>query len=412
MVEILEDKPYQKNISDINLKDILKKLNKGCIYFIYKYEGDTKEDVHIFIVKDGNILSNIYTDGKSWGVYGDAEVAYEILHDNNKRTLVYIIKNEKIIGQLYISKDSIKVIGDTETHGILGRNVCIIADYCPELCNTDSSKKIRYVVRLNKSNIRKFKGYLEENKYYLVNIRQSILKINRKGYVVYKGKIPIMAAYEDNYGVLFGDISCNKIKKLLKGNISTVEIYEYSDDFIKSLLDKYPEMKIDVNNIDKVEKDATKGTKKVSNIGKYATGKLKTHNNEELLHSGEPSVLSREELLKRFGLKDPDEEWVEKVIETAIKPTFEEILHLKKEIEYDIAKKLKSNKDIKNFELCLELSWEGGLYYINGEIKINRKKLLGFVPKNINVSTIRYEIDKILKKHIVNYSSGIFIKLE
>ena len=70
MAEILENKSYQKNISDINLKDILKKLNYGCIYFIYDYDEGIG-DVHIFIVKDGDILSNIYTDGELWGVYGD-----------------------------------------------------------------------------------------------------------------------------------------------------------------------------------------------------------------------------------------------------------------------------------------------------------------------------------------------------
>ncbi|MBW9221817.1 hypothetical protein KKP97_02040 [Methanothermococcus sp. SCGC AD-155-C09] len=260
MAEILKNKPYKRNISDIDLKDILKKLYYGCIYFIYDYNDNIK-DVHIFIIKDGDIISNIYTDGELWGVYGDTEVAYDTLQDDNKKTLIYIIKNEKIIGQLCISKDSIKVSGDTKkTYDILNKNKGIILDYCSEVDSNDSQKKIKHVIRLTKDKIREFKKYLEEDRYYLVNIHQSVLKISRNGYVVYKGKTPVMAAYEDNYGVLFGKISCNKIKKLLKGNISTVEIYEYSDDFVNLLLDRYPEMRVDVNNISKIVEETIKDT--------------------------------------------------------------------------------------------------------------------------------------------------------
>lgn len=67
-----------KSISDIDLKSILRGLDKGCIYFIFK-DKEEINDIHIFTVMNGEVVSNVYTDGSLWNVYGDTEMAYEII---------------------------------------------------------------------------------------------------------------------------------------------------------------------------------------------------------------------------------------------------------------------------------------------------------------------------------------------
>ncbi|HID47134.1 MAG TPA: DUF2226 domain-containing protein [Methanothermococcus okinawensis] len=379
------------SISDIDLRSVLKELYKGCIYFLFKEKEDVR-DVHIFTVKDGEIVSNIYTDGELWSVCGDAEVAYEILQDTDKKVVLYLVEGEKVVGQLFISREVIKIGGETkEMDKVLRENKEILKVCCRDIYLNTSY--IRYVQRITKDKIKDFERYLEGDKYYLVHINLSVLNVNRNGYVIYKGKKPIMAAYEDNYGILCGNIAYKKIKKLMEKGVSVIDIYQCKEDFVKTLLERYPEMKIEQ---EEREKDTSQGT---------------TVDTEDI-PGDEENLPSREKLLKKFNLKEPDESWVESLLKEAYAPSLEELLHLKKKIEEEIVKRCKGIKGVKDVKASLEISWEDGVYIIEGEVTVERRKLFGVPLERVELDGIKREIDNTIKSYIPTpCSSKIFINL-
>ena len=409
MTKIISD------ISDINLKDTLKEINRGCIYFIFK-DKEEMDDVHIFTVNNGEIVSNVYTDGELWNIYGNIEMAYEILQDLDKKVLVYIIEDEKIVGQLFISRDSIRVKGDSREIGeVLNKNRNLLMRCCSDIYF--NTPYLKYIQRLDKNKVRDFENYLKEDKYYLVHINLSVLNISRNGYLVYRGKKPVVAAYEDNYGILYGDMAYKKIKKLLEKNISTIDIYEYEEDFVKSLLDSYPGMKIlyeektvyNENGNKNISIEIEEDEENIFSIDDDLD--IENTNIEEVL-SGDDLALSREKLLKKFGLKDPDEEWVESILREYYAPSFDELLNLKKEIEDEIVKICGNIDGVKKVNVSLEVSWEDGTYIIEGDVIIVTKKVLGINLGGINPKSIRREIDNIIKRHIpTEYSLKISINI-
>jgi len=409
MTKIISD------ISDINLKDTLKEINRGCIYFIFK-DKEEMDDVHIFTVNNGEIVSNVYTDGELWNIYGNIEMAYEILQDLDKKVLVYIIEDEKIVGQLFISRDSIRVKGDSREIGeVLNKNRNLLMRCCSDIYF--NTPYLKYIQRLDKNKVRDFENYLKEDKYYLVHINLSVLNISRNGYLVYRGKKPVVAAYEDNYGILYGDMAYKKIKKLLEKNISTIDIYEYEEDFVKSLLDSYPGMKIlyeektvyNENGNKNISIEIEEDEENIFSIDDDLD--IENTNIEEVL-SGDDLALSREKLLKKFGLKDPDEEWVESILREYYAPSFDELLNLKKEIEDEIVKICGNIDGVKKVNVSLEVSWEDGTYIIEGDVIIVTKKILGINLGGINPKSIRREIDNIIKRHIpTEYSLKISINI-
>jgi len=364
------------SIANIDLKNILRELQRGCIYFIFK-ERERVNDIHIFTVKDGEIVSNIYTDGELWNVCGDTEMAYEIIQDIDKKVILYLVEGERVVGQLFISRDAIRIEGDTgEIDKVLGKNRKIFKICCREVfLNT-------HYIRYLRPGDKDFERYLEEGRYYLLHINLSILSISRNGYVIYRGREPIIAAYEDNYGILCGNIAYRKIRKLMERSISTIDIYECSEDFVKILLERYPEMKVNLEE------------------------------EEDLLEEEEEDIPSREELLRELGLEEPDEDWIEKVLKEVYAPPFEEILHLKREIEKDVVKRCKEIKGVKDVKVSLDIAWEDGVYVIEGEVKIERKKLLGIPLGKVDRERIEREIDKVIKSHIpTEYSTRISITI-
>ncbi|HIP35196.1 MAG TPA: hypothetical protein EYG87_03995 [Methanothermococcus okinawensis] len=112
---------------------------------------------------------NIYTDGELWNIYGDTEIAYEILQDINKKVLLYILEDERIMGQLFISRSSIRIKGDTkEIDKFLNKNRNILIGCCNDIYLNTSH--IKYIQSVDKNKVRNFESYLKEDKYYLVHI--------------------------------------------------------------------------------------------------------------------------------------------------------------------------------------------------------------------------------------------------
>ena len=122
--------------------------------------------------------------------------------------------------------------------------------------------------------------------------------------------------------------------------------------------------------------------------------------------------LSRDELLKKLGIKDPNDAWVETILEDVFRPSEEELEELKQKIEKEIVDKIKEIKGVGRVDTDINVKWENGRYYIFGDVNIKRKKILGLIRKEVEPSLIKIEIDKIIKKYIPKSTSRISVNIE
>ena len=84
----------------------------------------------------------------------------------------------------------------------------------------------------------------------------------------------------------------------------------------------------------------------------------------------------------------------------------------KKKIEEEIVKICSDIKGIKKVDASLKISWEDGVYHIEGDITIEVKKLFIINLEKVDVEFIKREVDNIIKKYIpTEYSSKISVNI-
>ncbi len=259
--------------------------------------------------------------------------------------------------------------------------------------------QIKLTIPLDKiisANVKDFESYLEDGKYKLINVYRKVNGFYEIGYIIYYGHTPIAAAYECKYGVLLGKDACEKIEELLKDENSVIDVYEFDEKKLTVLLDEFPEMKI--------EKEQKEDVIDV---------KLYEKEEAPILTSYEEDVeLSREELLKKLGISEPDEGWIESILEDLLRPSDEELKELKNRIEREIYEKIKNIDGVDDVYLDINVKWENNRYYIYGDITVKRKKILGIIKKDVDPSIIKFEIDNIIKKHLSKYTSRLSLHIE
>jgi hypothetical protein len=131
---------------------------------------------------------------------------------------------------------------------------------------------------------------------------------------------------------------------------------------------------------------------------------------EEVLE--EAKELSREELLKKLGIKEPDDTWIETILEDMFRPSEEELNELKEKLENEIVNRIKMMEGVDDVKTNLKVKWENGRYYLFGDVNVKRKRILGIIKKDIDPSIVKFEIDKIIRKLLSRYTSGISINVE
>ncbi|CAB3289605.1 conserved protein of unknown function [Methanocaldococcus lauensis] len=383
MIKIVEGE-YIKTLTDGNLEDLVKELDRGYILVMLK-ENNKLHEGYIF-VEDGEIIGYYYTDNlmeEVFGTEGKVKVL-ELLNKENKVIEIYKYNKDKLnlmkwlCPEIFVKKDD--------------KNKKEKSDHKEE--KYIQTKITIPLGNFIAANVRDFEKYLEENKYILIYVYRKVNNNFETGYVIYYGNKPLAAAYESKNGVLFGKEACYKIGSLLNDENSVIEVYEYDEKKVNVLLEEYPNMKID----NELKEDVIEE---------------KTDNVESISLSYEENVdISREELLKKLGISEPDDSWIEAVIEDLIKPNNEELQELKEIIEKEMIEKIKNIDGVEDIKPEINLKWENGRYLIYGDINVKRKKILGIIKKNVDPSLIKFEIDNVIKKHLAKYTSRISINIE
>ena len=379
-----------RTLSDGNLDDLITEVDVGYILILVK-DGNKLHEGYIF-VEDGEIVGCYYTDNESEEIFGNKEKVLELLNYENKIIEIYKYNKDKInlmkwlYPEIFIVEKTPKKKEDKKKE-------------------VDESKEEKYLnIKLDipldvllESNTKDFQKYLEDDKYIVVNVYKKTSGKFENGYLIYKGKTPIAAAYECDFGVLLGKEAYEKVEKLLKDEDAIVDVYEYNEKKTNVLLEIYPEMKIIEEKTQSIEKEETLEDTNES---------VKEEKLEEV------KELSREELLKKLGIKEPDDTWIETILEDMFRPSEEELNELKEKLENEIVNRIKMMEGVDDVRANIKIKWENGRYYLFGDINVKRKRILGIIKKDVEPSIVKFEIDKVIKKNISNYTSRISINIE
>ncbi len=396
MIKVVEGE-LVKTLTDGKLEDIVTEVGTGYILILLK-DNNKLHEGYIF-VENGEIVGYFYTDNESVEICGNAEKVLELLNHENKIIEIYRYDKDKLNLMKWLYPE-IFIIKKTEKRE------------SKEEKKTEESGEEKYLnIKLNipldnpiAMNVKDFETYLNDNKYIVIDAYRKISGMFENGYIIYKGKTPIAAAYECNYGVLLGKDAYKKIEQMLNDENTVIDVYEYNEKKLNVLLDLYPEMKIE---------DEKKEIKKEIDRKMEQIGVSISETDDVLGKVGEEETeLSREELLKKLGIKEPDEEWVEAILEDFVRPSDEELQELKKKIEREIIENVKNIDGVDDVKPDINVKWENGRYFIFGDVNVKRKRILGIIKKDVEPSIVKFEIDKVIKKNISNYTSRISINIE
>ncbi|XRO75578.1 DUF2226 domain-containing protein [Methanocaldococcus sp. 28A] len=396
MIKVVEGELI-KTLTDGKLEDITKELGTGYILILVKHDNKLHEG-YIF-VENGEIIGYFYTDNNLEEICGNAEKVLELLDYENKVIELYRYDKDKLDLMKWLYPE-IFIKKKTKTR-----------EDVKEENKVDNIEEEKYLnIKLNipldipiEMNVKNFEDYLKDNKYIIINAYRKISGMFENGYIIYKGKTPIAAAYECNYGALLGKEAYKKIEQMLNSEDTVIDVYEYDEKKLNVLLDIYPEMKL---------KDETKESKKETDKKIEQSSVSISETYSILGNAEEVTELSREELLKRLGLKEPDENWIEAILEEFVKPSDEELQELKKKIENEIIEKLKNIDGVDDVTLDINVKWENSRYFIFGDVNIKREKILGIIKKDVDPSLVKFEVDSVIKKYLSKYTSRISIHIE
>ena len=412
MIKVVEGELI-RTLEDGELEQLICEVRTGYILILVKENGKLHEG-YIF-VEDGQIVGSYYTDNESTEIFGDEKYVIELLKCDNKVIELCRYTKDKLNLMKWLypeifekNKKEDKKEAKTETKDIPEEQYLNIKLNIP-------------LDNLLESDAKDFEKYLKDGKYILINAYRKVDGVFENGYIIYREKTPIAAAYERDIGVLLGKDACEKIKELLNDENAIIDVYEYDEKIVEVVLEIYPQMKLVKEEEKKVErhkkvediiaemraiKEETEESKEIKEV---KDEKPQEEDQESLEKLDE---LSREELLKKLGIKEPDDTWVETILEDVFRPSEEELKELKQKIEKEIVDKIKEIKGVGSVDTDINVKWENGRYYIFGDVNIKRKRILGLIRKEVEPSLIKVEIDKIIKKYIPKSTSRISINIE
>ena len=388
-----------RTVEDGDVDKILKELKNftGYIKLYVKRDGGFEEG-YIFL-KKGVIVGYYYN-------YNDIEA----FGDRAKEYIEKMKKNKPLIEVYEYTIEKLNTMMDVYREIFVIKSVESIEEE-EEVESVELDEKLNYydiVLMIPegkplKMNIGKdYTEYLEG--YTLVEIFKKDEEGYKKGYIVYKDKTPILAAYERNNKVLFGKEACIMIKKLLNSPDIVVDIFEYNKDKVKILLEYYPQMALIDFKSPKKEETAEIVQE---DIEEENTGEIEDE---------EDVILNKEELLKRLNVTLPDEESIENIIKSVFEPSYEELESIRKDLEEKIVSYLKDCKEIEDFKVDLEVYYRDG-YYCNCRVKIKPTpffKLIiyrGRLFKPLDKEKIKKNIENIISQYVIDIHPKVDIEI-
>lgn len=400
-----------KTVEKGDVNKIIGKLQNfnGYIRLMIKRDEHFEEGYLFF--KNGSIIGYYYTYNEI-EAFGSKAIGYIESMKNNKPDVELYEYSEK---ELNIMMDVFKEIFLDKDENTNNFNKNKIKNTEESNSNIEYPKKLKYYnIKLILPEGKPLKMGVEKNYnehlegYRLLEIFKKENNEFKRGYIIYHNKRPILSAYEYKGKVLFGKDACLAIKKLLEHSADVIiDIYEYSSEKVKILLESYPQMILeDEENNSSYEMAETEKRESTKDEGIYINTleqeRKESTNNMEYTH------LNKEELLKKYNIRIPDEEAIENIIKTMFTPSHEELENIKNDLIAKISNFLKTHKSIKSFSINLDVYYKDGEYYCKCDIKLEIKKIFGFdlIYLGRNKSNKRDKIIQDIKQGIIGIISN------
>ena len=246
------------------------------------------------------------------------------------------------------------------------------------------------------ANVEEYKQYL--GGYKLIRAFNKDDNEYKEAYIIYDNNTPILMAYEDGNGVLFGESSKDLAEQVLNSPNSIVDVFDYNTDKINILKEYYPRMSLKQNQTF----TENKGDEDINEFMDSLLANNKKNKEEE-------EQLSKDELLKKLGIHMPGDELIDNFVDSLCVPTAEELSNLKNDFKKSIENILSKEEGISSYSAEVLVDYEDGGYICKCSIEINPKKKLGFIKQKINTPHIADKIKNIIQDNILNIKPEIDI---
>jgi nitrogen regulatory protein PII len=126
-------------------------------------------------------------------------------------------------------------------------------------------------------------------------------------------------------------------------------------------------------------------------------------------------VNERDELLKKLGIKLPDDDFIENIINETFVPDKAELREMEKNATEKLSKNLfdmlKEQEIIDDYVLDVEVEYENGAYKYMCKICLIPKRSFGLIKKKINIDSIRKRTGDLLDSFGIDAKYDIQIKV-
>jgi hypothetical protein len=380
------------------IKDIAKNLTGYLRISVKKSDGF--EEGYIFL-ENGERVGYYYNYGMEERTGKNAEEMINAMKDRDYVVDIYEYDDSK----LKLMKDLFKEIFIKDTPK--PKKITSAPTYKPSNNNKGSYQKI--VLNIPEGKPLKFGANGDYKNYLKGKILLDAFKREdgnyKRCYVVYEDETPILAAYEDDNGVLFGKEAYSIIEGILNDSDTVVDVYKYDESKISILKEYYPEMNLVEKTLSNGESD-----EEDDDLEEFMESLL-SNKQKESKKMEEEENLSKEELLKKFGIKLPDEDSIENLISNVVAPSNEELHSLTNEITERIRKFIEREDDIGDFDMDISVIFNEG-HVCEGKITIVPKKKFGLIKKNINEEFIKDKINMIIRENILDIEPNVKIEVK
>ncbi|WP_459202599.1 DUF2226 domain-containing protein [Methanococcus sp. CF] len=261
-----------------------------------------------------------------------------------------------------------------------------------------------------------FEKYL--GKYALLEVFKKVNGNYLRCYVAYEGQLPVAAAYQAENKLTFGNSAFEMFKNMIdEGDGIAIDIYEYNKSKQDYFIEEYPNSVLSNKSakpaqIEKKEPETPKYASKIEKIYEIIEEDYEDEDEDEYYKEENPvkveEDISREELMKKLGIRTPTEDMIENLLENVFEPSKTEISAIENELLEKINDYLSTTNVLEyNTELSMDCNDEGEFI---AKCLINTTSDGGYgVNFAVDPKIIKKDVENIFDSYVIDIISDITV---
>ncbi|MBA2852839.1 hypothetical protein HNP89_000776 [Methanococcus maripaludis] len=243
-----------------------------------------------------------------------------------------------------------------------------------------------------------FEKYL--GKYALLELFKKIDGTYHRGYVTYNGNLPITAVYQAENKLTFGNNAFEMFNDIINEDDDfAIDVYEYNKSKIDYFIEEYPESVLSIKpvKIEIPETELPKYVQEVKDFNEYLENDdFETESSKQVEED-----ISREELMKKLGIRTPTEDMIENLLDDVFEPSKTEMGAIENELLEKINAYFSENTDILEFETELSIEYSDDDEFI-ATCCVN-------TTSDENSEVIKKDIEDIFESYIIEMISDVTV---